>query len=109
LRIRKVDASEMDQPRRRTATQKLTPAQLQRRRLQRQAERTIVQLTGPDQVFEVRLGRSEKPATVRQRLLRAAADANKEIAVRKSERGFLVGLMTPERRTRRGRRKSTRR
>lgn len=97
----------MDQPRRRAATQKLTPAQLQRRRLQRQAERAISQLTGAEQVFEVRLGRNEKAATVRQRLLRAAGDAGKEIAVRKSERGFYVGLMTPERRTRRGRRKST--
>jgi hypothetical protein len=65
------------------------------------------QLTGPEQVFEVRPGRDEKLATIRQRLLRAAADAGKEIAVRKSESGFMVGLMTPERRSRRGRRAGT--
>jgi len=36
-------------------------------------------------------------------LLRVAADENVEIAVRKHRDGFLVGLLTPERRTNRGR------
>jgi hypothetical protein len=58
-------------------------------------------------VFAVKLDDGEKPLTVRQRLMRAAAEANVEIAVRKhGENGFLVGLLTPERRTKRGRRPS---
>jgi len=40
---------------------------------------------------------------VRQRLLRVASTLGTEVAVRKHGTGFVVGLMTPERRTRRGR------
>jgi hypothetical protein len=49
------------------------------------------------------LDSTEKPLTVRQRLLKVAADSGKEIVVRKYGNGFAVGLMTPERRSRRGR------
>lgn len=64
----------------------------------------ISRLDGPDDVFEVRLEPGEKAVTIRQRLLKVAADANVEIAVRNRGDHLLVGLMTPERRSRRGRR-----
>ena len=104
VKIRRADASLMD-PRQRAAGGKreLSPKALERQQQSRQLTRMIGKMSDPEQVFEVRLEATEKPATVRQRLLRAAADANKEIAVRKSEHGFVVGLMTPERRSRRGR------
>ena len=109
-RIQRVDSTMMDAPPRARAgapKKELTPAQRERQRQQRQFTRMIGQLSDQSVVFEVRLGRDEKPITVRQRLLRAAEDANREIAVRKSANGFLVGLMTPGRRSNRGRRKAT--
>jgi hypothetical protein len=107
-RIQRVDASVMDAPKQRAAAaRELTPEQRERERQQRQFMRTIEQLQGAADVFEVRLGKGEKPITVRQRLLRAAGDANKEVAVRRSPNGFLVGLMTPERRSNRGRKKTS--
>jgi hypothetical protein len=54
-------------------------------------------------VYEAVVGPDEKPATVRQQLLRAAKLAGVEIAVKKSPNGFYFGLMTPERRSSRGR------
>jgi hypothetical protein len=87
-------------------TRQLSPAAKEREQQQRQFKRLIDQLTGPDQVFEVRLDPNEKPITIRQRLLRVAAEAKVEIAVRKHGEGFLVGLLTPERRTNRGRRQN---
>jgi hypothetical protein len=108
-RIQRVSADVMDAPKRRSApaAKELTPEQKERQRQQRQFTRMISQLQGPADVFEVRLGKDEKAVTVRQRLLRAAADANKEVAVRRSESGFFVGLMTAERRSNRGRKKQT--
>jgi hypothetical protein len=107
VRISKRDASLMDAPKRRgrTAAKALTPQQREKQRQQRQLARLMNKLSDSTQIFEVRAGRLEKLATIRQRLLRAAADAGKEIAVRKNGNGFLVGLMTPERRSRRGRRR----
>ncbi len=84
----------------------LSPAAREREQQYKQFKRLIDQLTGPDQVFEIRLDSSEKPITIRQRLLRVAADSNVEIAVRKHGDGFLVGLLTPDRKTNRGRRKA---
>lgn len=84
----------------------LSPAARERQQQYRQFKRLIDQLTGPEQVFEIRLDPSEKPITIRQRLLRVAADSNVEIAVRKHGDGFLVGLLTPDRKTNRGRRKA---
>lgn len=109
MRIRKVDASAMDRKpgTRSAAAKKLTPAQQERQRQQKQLARVMGQLNDKGTVFEVRLGRDEKPITVRQRLLRAAQDQGKEVAVRRSENGFMVGLMTPERRSTRGRRRKT--
>jgi hypothetical protein len=63
--------------------------------------------TRPNDVFEVRFEKNDKPLTVRQRLLRAAQEAGKEVVVRKAENGWLVGLATPERRSRRGRRRAS--
>lgn len=60
-------------------------------------------ITDESVVYEAVLTGSEKPATVRQQLLRAAKLADVEIAVKKSEKGFYFGLMTPERKSRRGR------
>lgn len=106
-RIQRVDATMMDAPKTRAAAaRELSPEQRERQRQQRQFTRLILQLTGKSDVFEVRLGKAEKAVTVRQRLLRAAADANKEVAVRRSPSGFLVGMMTPERRSNRGRKKA---
>jgi hypothetical protein len=103
--VRKADPALMDRPS--TRLRALSPAQLERERQQAQFRKLIGKLTGPDMVFAVKLDDGEKPLTVRQRLLRAAAEANVEIAVRKhGENGFLVGLLTPERRTKRGRRPS---
>ena len=98
-RVQRVDSTLMDAPKRRTAGAELTPEQLERQRQQRQFSRLISQLEDPSVVFEVRLGKDEKPITVRQRLLRAAADADREVAVRRSPNGFLVGLMTADRRS----------
>jgi hypothetical protein len=79
-----------------------TQARLAQEELLRKA--IISKLTGPDDVFEVRLEAGEKALTIRRRLLLVAADQHVDIAV--SIRGdvLLVGLATPERRSRRGRR-----
>lgn len=60
-------------------------------------------ITDENVVYEVVLEEGEKPLTIRQQIIRAARAAGVEVAVRKSEAGFYVGLMTPERRVRRGR------
>ncbi len=101
VKIRRVDRALMDKPQR-APRQKLTP----RERQQRQFARLIRQLSGPDDVFEVALGAADKPLTIRQRLLRVAADEGAEIAVRKHGNGFVVGLLTPERRSNRGRKRA---
>jgi hypothetical protein len=106
VKIRRVDATLMDVP---TAAPKkvLTPLQRAKARQQRQFTRLIRGLAGPADVFEVTVGAAEKPLTVRQRLLSAAAAQGRDVAVRKHGHGFLVGLMTPERRSNRGRPKTT--
>ena len=106
VKIRRVDASLMEAP---AVAPKnvLTPLQRARLRQQRQFTRLIRDLAGPADVFEVTLTAGEKAPTVRQRLLSAAAAQGHEVAVRKHGNGFLVGLMTPERRSNRGRPKGT--
>ncbi|MFI5262753.1 MAG: hypothetical protein ACHQZR_09400 [Candidatus Limnocylindrales bacterium] len=99
VKIRRVDRTLIDRPQQRATRKALTP----REREERQYARLIRQLKGPDDVFEVALGPTDKAPTVRQRLLRVAATLGTEVAVRKHGTGFVVGLMTPERRTRRGR------
>jgi len=102
VKIRRVDATLFAAPP--AAPKKvLTPAQRARLRQQRQFTELVRGLAGPEDVFQVTLEPTEKALTVRARLLRAAAVEGREVAVRKHEDGFLVGLMTPERRSRRGR------
>ncbi len=103
VKIRRADPSLMDKTNQTRAPRELSPRAAERQRQQQQFSRVISQLTDPNQVFEVQLSADEKPLTIRQRILRAASDANVEVAVRKHGDGFLVGLMTPERRSRRGR------
>jgi hypothetical protein len=106
--VKRVSADAMDAPRaRKAATKELTPAQRERDLMNRQFVRMISQMDDDQAVFEVGLAKSEKAVTVRQRLLRAAQEAGKEIAVRRSPSGFLVGLMTPGRRSNRGRKKAS--
>jgi hypothetical protein len=105
VKIRKADAALMDAPKVAAKRAELTPLQRERIRQQRQFMRLIRGLHGPEDVFEVRLDKSDKPATVRQRLMKVAADQGVEVAVAKHGHGFLVGLMTPERRARRRGRK----
>ena len=49
------------------------------------------------------LAEGEKPATIRAQLLRGAKMADVDIAVKKSPQGFYFGLMTPQRKSKRGR------
>ncbi len=103
--IRKADPKLMDQkPERGASSKALTPAAIAREGQNKQFRRMIEQLDSADSVFEIRLDPDEKPITIRQRLLRVAEDSKTEIAVRKHGSGFLVGLLTPDRRTNRGRR-----
>jgi hypothetical protein len=100
--VRKADPALMDKGVKKL--RELSPLAREREQQERQFRKLIANLTGPAEVYEIRLDPNEKPITVRQRLLRVAADAKVEIAVRKHGDGFLVGLLTPERRTNRGRR-----
>jgi hypothetical protein len=104
VKVRKVDRSLMDKPKKNTADRQLTPAEIEREKRKRQFKHMVADLKGPEDVYEVVLEGDEKPITIRQGLLKAAAELKVEIAVRKSDRGFVVGLLTPERRTNRGRR-----
>lgn len=104
VKIRQVDVAMLDKPQRDNGRQRqLSPQARERQAQQRQFARMLSRLTDRDSVFEVRLEDGDKPLTIRQRLMRAAEEQGKEIVVRKSERGWLVGLATPDRRSRRGR------
>jgi hypothetical protein len=63
----------------------------------------IKRITDETVVYEAVLGPDEKPATVRAQIMRAAKLAGVEVAVKKSADGFYFGLMTPTRKSRRGR------
>jgi hypothetical protein len=102
--VRKADPALMDKAAKKTP--KLSPAARARERQLRQFRKLIGQLKGPDQVFAIKLDPTEKPITIRQRLLKVAEESSVRIAVRKYGNGFLVGLLTPERQTNRGRRQS---
>jgi hypothetical protein len=99
-RYRKVDADVMKRPQKR-ASRGRPPSPEQEALVKR-----IKSITDESVVYEVTLGPAEKPTTVRQQLLRAAKLAEVEIAVKKSPSGFYFGLMTPERRSNRGRKKA---
>ena len=104
VKIRQVDVTALDKPQASNGKQELTPLQRERLEQQRQMSRMLQRITDRDAVFEIRVENDEKPLTIRQRLMKVAAEQGKEIVVRKSERGWLVGLATPDRRSKRGRR-----
>lgn len=107
VKIRQVDVAMLDKPKgEETAPREMSPAARARLEQQQRFARMLAKLNDRDTVFEVRLDDGEKPLTIRQRLMRAAQEQGKEIVVRKSERGWLVGLATPDRRSKRGRRRS---
>jgi hypothetical protein len=95
------DASVLDAPKPRP--RELSPAALARQKEYSRLRDLMGKLSDPGQVYEIVLEPTEKALTVRQRLLKVAAESDKEIVVRKYGNGFAVGLMTPERRSRRGR------
>ena len=106
VRIQKVDVAMLDKPKAAARPRALSPKALARLKQHRQLVKTIGQVTSAKDVFEIRLGGDEKPLTMRQCIMRAAEEARKEIVVRKSDKGWLIGLATPERRSKRGRRKT---
>lgn len=106
MRIQQVDVSVLEKQKRAAPARALSPRARARLAQQRQFARMLSRLDDTDTVFEVRLGKADKPLTVRQRLVRAAAEQGREIVVRKSDRGWYVALATPERRSRRGRRRA---
>jgi len=106
VKIRKTDASAMaPSPAKPPGHEPGAQARLAQAELLRKS--VIDRLEGPDDVFRVALEEGEKAGTIRQRLLKVAAEAGKEIAVQMRGDHLLVGLMTPERRPRRGRRPKT--
>lgn len=108
VKIRQVDVAMLDKPKQAAAKARaLSPAALARQKQHRQFVRMFNKITDPNAVFEVRLESSEKALTIRQRLMKAANEAGKEVVVRKSGNNWLVAMATPERRSRRGRRRSS--
>ena len=108
VKIRQVDVAMLDKPKAsRAQAREMTPRARERLAQQRQFERMLSRLADRDTVFEIRLDGEEKALTVRQRLMKAAQATGKDIVVRKSERGWLVGMATPDRRSRRGRRRAS--
>lgn len=95
------DASVLDAPQ--VKPRVLSAAALARQKEHDRLRDLMGKLTDPSQVYEVVLESNEKLLTIRQRLLRVARESGKEIVVRKYGKNLAVGLMTPERRSRRGR------
>jgi hypothetical protein len=99
------DASILDAPK--PTPRSPSPAAVAREAEYGRLRSMIAKLTDPSRVYEVALEANEKALTVRQRLLKIAAESGKEIVVRRYGKGFAVGLLTPERRSGRGRRRKT--
>jgi hypothetical protein len=95
-RFRRVDPSVLEQEKKRPAGRQPSPEQLE-------LIKKIKTITDESVVYEVTLEPGEKPLTVRQQLLRASKTAGVEIVIRKSEKGFYVAKMTPDRKSKRGR------
>ncbi len=105
VKIRKTDPSAMTPAPTTHPARSLSPAAQKRLEQYETLKKSVVdRLDTPDDVFKVALDDGEKPATIRQRLLKIAKDEGKVIAVQMRGDHLLVGLMTPERRPRRGRR-----
>ena len=108
VKIKQVDVAMLDKPKvSRAPARELSPKARERQAQQRQFERMLAKVEDRDTVFEIRLDGTEKALTVRQRLMKAAEATGKDIVVRKSERGWLVGMATDDRRSRRGRRRAS--
>jgi hypothetical protein len=108
VKIRQVDVAMLDKPKAsRAAAKELSPRARERLAQQKQFERMLTRIGDRDTVFEIRLEGDEKPLTIRQRLMKAAEATGKEIVVRKSDKGWLIGMSTPDRKSRRGRRKAS--
>jgi len=108
VKIRQVDVAMLDKPKAaRPQARELTPRARERLAQQKQFERMLTRIGDRDTVFEIRLEGDEKALTVRQRLMKAAQATGKEVVVRKSEKGWLVGMSTPDRKSKRGRRKAS--
>jgi len=96
-KYRKVDAELMDNPPKpKPRGRPISPEQ-------QALINRIKKITDKTVVYEAVLDKGEKPATVRAQIMRAAKLAGVDIAVKKSPDGFYIGLMTPERRSKRGR------
>jgi hypothetical protein len=96
-KYRKVDAELMDNP----------PKPKPRGRPISPEQQALInrmkKITDETVVYEALLEKGEKPATVRAQLMRAAKLAGVDVAVKKSPAGFYFGLMTPKRKSKRGR------
>ncbi|MEZ4596217.1 MAG: hypothetical protein R3C32_04830 [Chloroflexota bacterium] len=92
--INKVSPAVFEQPAKRRG-RRLSPEMLE------MVERIGTIRTERD-AFEVLLVGDEKAATVRAQIVRAARIAGVDVAIRRSDLGYYVGLMTPERRGRPG-------
>ena len=96
-KYRKVDAELMDNPPKpKPRGRPISPEQ-------QALINRIRKITDESVVYEAVVGSDEKPATVRAQIMRAAKLAGVEIAVKKSPDGFYFGLMTPKRKSKRGR------
>ena len=96
-RLKKVDAEVMKRPAKRASRGRpLSPEQ-------EALVRRMKTISDESVVYEAVTTSDEKPATVRQQLIRASKLAGVDIAVKRSPQGFYFGLMTPERRSNRGR------
>lgn len=95
-RFRQVEATVFDSPRPAAARDRDVDPELSR---MVSKVRTIVD---ESVVYEVRLEEGDDAGTIRRRLAQASKIAGVDIAVRRSPRGFFVGLLTEMRR--RGRR-----
>jgi hypothetical protein len=101
-KYRKVDAELMDNPPKpKPRGRPISPEQ-------QALVNRIKKITDDSVVYEAVLSDDEKPATVRAQIMRAARLAGVDVAVKKSPDGFYFGLMTPKRKSKRGRpRKNT--
>ena len=104
MKIRKTDSSAMEPELARPARALSPAAQARLAQYETLRKSVVDRLGGPGDVFRVTLEEGEKPSTIRQRLLKVAQEAGKEIAVQNRGDHLLVGLLTPERKPRRGRR-----
>jgi hypothetical protein len=100
VKIRQVDVALLDKPKSASpSARELTPRARERLAQQKQFERMLTRIGDRDTVFEIRLEGDEKALTVRQRLMKAAQVTGREVVVRKSDKGWLVGMSSPDRKS----------